>query len=112
MAGRAPKFRRAAGSAGAFRFAIVAARFNERLNAFHHVARVVLDVLRKRFAFVVGVSALARDVDHAVVNDERRNETGSRVGLAFISQFLNPALRLPSRNSDGGNPRFRSADFS
>ena len=31
MAGRAPKYRRAAGSAGPFRFAIVAARFNERI---------------------------------------------------------------------------------
>src|SRR5882724_4308912 len=31
MAGRAPKFRRAAGSTGSFRFAIVAARFNERI---------------------------------------------------------------------------------
>src|SRR5438128_12052816 len=31
MAGRAPKFRRASGSTGSFRFAIVAARFNERI---------------------------------------------------------------------------------
>jgi len=31
MAGRAPKYRRSAGSSGAFRFAIVAARFNERI---------------------------------------------------------------------------------
>ena len=31
MAGRAPKYRRSAGSTGAFRFAIVAARFNERI---------------------------------------------------------------------------------
>src|SRR5258705_2107703 len=31
MAGRAPKFRRAVGSAGSLRFAIVAARFNERI---------------------------------------------------------------------------------
>jgi 6,7-dimethyl-8-ribityllumazine synthase len=31
MAGRAPKYRRSAGSAGPFRFAIVAARFNERI---------------------------------------------------------------------------------
>ena len=31
MAGRAPKYRRAGGSTGPFRFAIVAARFNERI---------------------------------------------------------------------------------
>jgi len=31
MAGRAPKYRRSAGSPAAFRFAIVAARFNERI---------------------------------------------------------------------------------
>jgi len=31
MAGRAPKYRPSAGSTGAFRFAIVAARFNERI---------------------------------------------------------------------------------
>src|SRR5438128_3880585 len=31
MAGRAPKFRRASGSVGPLRFAIVAARFNERI---------------------------------------------------------------------------------
>src|SRR5213594_3631460 len=31
MAGRAPKYRRSTGSTGAFRFAIVAARFNERI---------------------------------------------------------------------------------
>ena len=31
MAGRAPKYRRSAGTVGPFRFAIVAARFNERI---------------------------------------------------------------------------------
>jgi len=55
------------------------------------------------------MSALARDVDHAVVNDERRDETGSRVGLAFISQLLNTTLRLLRRKQRSWKtiPQFR-----
>src|ERR1700730_14566578 len=86
-----------------------ATRFNERLDAFHHVASMVLDVFRKRFAFVVGVSALAGNVDHAVVNDERRDETGPGVELAFVSQLLNTTLRLLSRSGGiGKQPRYSS----
>jgi len=42
---------------------------------------MILNILRKRFAFVVGISALAGDVDHAIVNDERRDESVPPAGL-------------------------------
>jgi hypothetical protein len=45
------------------------------------------------FAGVVRVRALPGNVDHAVVNDKRRDEAGA-CGFALVIEFLHTAGRL------------------
>lgn len=58
---------------------------------------MVLDVGRKSFAGIVGVSTLAGDVDETVINDERSNERIRVGGFAVPIELPNSARLLLAR---------------
>jgi hypothetical protein len=82
-------------------FHAAAAPLHEVLDLVHDLARVTLDIPLLRRAIVM--SALAGNVDQALVANDRHNEAGAFDGFTVSTEFLDLlSWRSPRREGRGG----------